>query len=304
MEINREDQWVADRLTLIEPAWSPDRVRARAMLAAGLNTHRRLSPWALTAGAMAAVCVGALALPQTRALAQELWTRVALNRVEVVRVDLSNLPLSAHVTSNGLEQGARDAAEAERLAGFKPLFPASVLSASPKMSVTGPMVLEQTIHVSDIRSALTKLNATDVQVPDEWEGVTFSATIGPMLTANYPGEVQIIQARPFSLTMPTGFPLKRFAEVAFRSIGVSSRDAGAMATKFAANPAWLVDIPSDELVGIQEMSLVSGEAVLYEEYNDNGGVARETVILSTPERVYAVMSPNRDLSVKLASALR
>jgi hypothetical protein len=77
-----------------------------------------------------------------------------------------------------------------------------------------------------------------------------------------------------------------------------------MAKKFAANPAWLIDIPADEVVNLQDLSLVNGPALLAEEYDeDTHAIARETVIRSTADRIYAVMCPGRDLCIKIASAL-
>ncbi len=303
METNLEDRWVADRLAILDPAWQPDPSRGRAALELRLREPRRYSYKLLLAVATASACIAVFAFPQTRAMAQGLWDHFVLNRVDVVRLDLSDLPLQSHVTTNGMTKGVRDETEAEQLAGFKPNLPAGVLSASPQLTVTGPIIAEQTIRVSDLRSALAKKGAADLEVPANWDGVTLRAIIGPMLAADYPGEVQILQSKPVSLSVPSGFPLETFANVAFRSIGVSSRDAAAMARKFAANPAWFVDIPPDEVVNIQELSLVNGPALLTEEYGDSGVIARETVIRSTPDRLYAVMSPNRDLSVKIASAL-
>jgi hypothetical protein len=89
------------------------------------------------------------------------------------------------------------------------------------ISVTGPIAVEQTIHVHDIESALGKMEANDVPVPAEWEGVQLRTEIGPMVAANYPDNVHILQARPVELSVPSGFALQHFAEVAFRSIGVS-----------------------------------------------------------------------------------
>jgi hypothetical protein len=302
MEAN-EDLWVNDQLAVLDPPWQPDPSRGRAALNLRLREPRRYSHKLLFAVATAIACVAVFAFPQTRAMAQGLWDHFVLNRVDVVRVDLSDLPLQSHVTTDGMSQVARDETEAEQLTGFKPNLPAGVLSSTPRLTVTGSMVAEQTIRVSDLRSALAKKGAADVEVPANWDGITLRAIIGPMLEADYPGEVQILQSRPVSLSVPSGFQLETFANVAFRSIGVSSRDAGAMAKKFAANPAWFIDIPPDEVVNIQELSLVNGPALLTEEYGDSGAIARETVIRSTSDRLYAIMSPNRDLSVKIASAL-
>ena len=304
METNHEDRWIANRLATLEPHWSPNLARGRALLDSKLEKRHHSLTWIAVAAASAAVCVAVLVPPGTRALAQELWYRFVLNRVDVVRLDLSKLPLQMQVTTNGLEQSVRDMGEAERKTGFSPYLPSpGVLHTNPSITITGPISVEQTIHVRDIESALVKVGASDVQVPAEWEGIQLRTQIGPIVELNYPGGVHILQERPIELSVASGFPLEHFAEVAFRSIGVSSWEAGAMAQRFAANPAWLIDLPPDAVVDIQEVSLQAGPAMLIEEVDDRGAVKRVTVVRCTSERMYSVSSGNRELSMKIADAL-
>ena len=304
METNHEDQWIANRLATIEPRWSPDLARGRALLDTKLEKRHHSLTWIAVAAASAAVCVAVLVPPGTRALAQQLWYRFVLKRVDVVRLDLSKMPLQMQVTTNGLEQSVQDMEEAERKTGFRPYLPSlSVLRTNPGITITGPISVEQTIHVRDIESALVKVGASDVQVPAEWEGIQLRTEIGSMVELNYPDRVHILQARPIELSVASGFPLEHFAEVAFRSIGVSSWEARAMAQRFAANPAWLLDLPLDAVVNIQEVSLQAGPAMLIEEGDDRGAVKRVTVVRSTSERMYSVSGGNRELSMKITDAL-
>jgi hypothetical protein len=304
METNHEDQWIANRLATIEPRWSPDLARGRALLDSKLEKRHHSLAWIAVAAASAAVCVAVLVPSGTRALAQQLWYRFALKRVDVVRLDLSKLPLQMQVTTNGLEQSVRDVEEAERKTGFRPYLPSfSVLRTNPGITITGPISVEQTIHVRDIESALVKVGASDVQVPAEWEGIQLRTQIGPMVKLNYPGSVHILQTRPIELSVASGFPLEHFAEVAFRSIGVSSWEARAMAHRFAADPAWLLDLPPDAAVNIREVSLQERPAMLIEEVNDGGAVKRVTVVRSTSQRMYSVSSGNRELSMKIVDTL-
>jgi len=304
METNHEAQWIADRLATLEPHWSPNLARGRSLLASKLEKRHHSLTWIAVATAVAAVCVAVLALPAARALAQQLWYRLILNRVEVVRLDLSKLPLQMQVTTNGLEQRVQDMEEAERKAGFRPYLPSpGVLPANPDITITGSLSIEQTIHVRDIESALVKVGASDVQVPAEWEGVQLRTQIGPTVELNYPDGVHIVQTRPIELSVASGFPLEQFAEVAFRSIGVSSWEARAMAKRFAADPAWLLDFPPGAAVDIREVSLHARPAMLIEEVDDRGAVKRVTVVRSTSERMYSVSSGDRELSMKIADAL-
>jgi hypothetical protein len=87
------------------------------------------------------------------------------------------------------------------------------------------------------------------------EAVQLRTEIGPMVAANYPDNIHILQARPIELSVPSGFAFEDFSEVAFRSIGVSLWEARAMARKFAAHPAWFLDIPSHAVVNVQEVAL-------------------------------------------------
>jgi hypothetical protein len=304
METNHEDLWVANRLATLEPQWSPKLARGRALLDTGLEGRRHSWSWMAAAAATAAVCVAVLALPATRAIAQELWHRFILSRVDVVRLDLSKLPLHTQVTTNGLEQDVQNLDEAESKAGFRPYLPAlGSLYANPGITITGPLAVEQTIHVRDIESALGKVGASDVQVPAEWEGMQLHTEIGAMVEENYPDNVRIVQARPIELSIPSGFTLEHFAEVAFRSIGVSAWEAPAMAQKFAADPAWLLDTPPEAVVNVQDIALQAGQALLIEDLDENGTVKRATVVRSTSERMYSVSSRNRELSIQIANAL-
>src|ERR1700732_4460566 len=168
METNHEDSWTANRLATIEPQWSPNLARGRALLDARLAGRRHSWTWLAAAAATAALCVAVLALPGTRALAQELWYRFVLNRVDAVRLDLSKLPLHMQVTTNGVEEDVQDMDEAERKTGFRPYLPApGILYTNPGITVIGPIAVEQTIHVRDIESALGKVGASDVQVQAE-----------------------------------------------------------------------------------------------------------------------------------------
>src|ERR1700688_1303366 len=143
MENNHEDRWVANRLATIEPQWSPNLARGRALLDARLAGRRHSWTGMAAAAATAAACVAVLALPGARALAQELWYRFVLNRVDVVRLDLSKLPLHMQVTTNAVEQTVQNLDEAERKIGFRPNLPSpGVLIANPGITVTGPIAVE------------------------------------------------------------------------------------------------------------------------------------------------------------------
>jgi hypothetical protein len=304
METNNETRWLAERMAAIDPAWQPNLAHGRSLLDAGLSRQPRR--WVLPAlVATAALCAAVVAVPQTRVLAQHLWDRYVLNHVDVVTVDLSDLPLHAQVTPSGPPQVAADLDDAERKAGFRLALPApAVLPANPAISVVSAMAVEETIHVAALQAALNKAGASDVRVPALWEGVQLRATIGPTVNLSYPNEVGILEAKPVELSIPTGFPLESFAEIAFRSIGRSALESRSLAQRFIANPAWMLGIPADEVANIEQISLPNGPAMLVEETNnDDGSPGRVTVLRSANERIYCVLTNSRQLALRIAGAL-
>lgn len=303
MDTHSDPQWVARRLATIEPSWTPDGARGRARLDERLAAPRHRGMW-WAAAAAAAVLLAFAMTPTGSVLAQELWYRLLVSRVTVVRLDLSEVPLDTSITTDGLQVSVSNAREAAEKAGFTPHLPSSdMLAGDPEVSVTGALHVRQTIRRGDLAAALSRVGASDLDVPVEWDGVTLRATVGPLVIARYPGDIEILQMAPIELDIPAGFPLARFAETAFRAGGLSWWEARKLGREFAARPAWLLDIPDDEVVTIEHVTLPTGSALLLEDLDDRGAPIRVTVIVSRPTRIYAVSSPTRHESLQLAGVL-
>ncbi|HEU0139634.1 MAG TPA: hypothetical protein VFQ79_07990 [Bryobacteraceae bacterium] len=303
METNDNSRWVAERLLKVEPAWTPTVAQARVTLNRKLRPEPQRKAW-IAASALAGLALAILALPQGRALAQELWFRLFLNRIDVVRVDLSDAPFDTDFTGSGGQRVVAGLSEAEAQAGFRPRLPVfDSWPGPPAISVIGPMTMRQTIRTSELRSALARIGASDVVVPDEWDQLTMRASMGPLVVADYPGEIQILQAKPVQLFLPTGFPLSQFAETAFRSLGLSWWEARALARRYVAQPSLLIGIPTDEAARIEEVSLRWGSGLLVEEFKDDGETERVTLVFGTKNGIYAVMSPSREVCLRVADLL-
>jgi hypothetical protein len=236
-------------------------------------------------------------------MAQELWFRLFLNRIDVVRVDLSDVPFHTNLMGSG-HHAVAGLDEAEAYAGFRPRLPvAGSRLGNPSMSVIGAMTIEQTIRTKELRAALARVGASDVSVPDEWDGLTVRARIGPLVAADYPGEIQILQSAPVQLFLPSGFPLSQFAETAFRSVGLSWWEARALAKRYVEHPSLLIGVPADEAARIEEVSLRWGPGLLVEEFKDDGRPERVTLVFDTKDGIYAIMSPSREVCLKTADLL-
>jgi hypothetical protein len=296
-------RWTAARLAAVAPTWEPDLVRARTLLRPQPPTARPRRALYAAAAATAALIV-AFVSPTSRALAQDLWYRWFVTRVAVVRVDLSKIPLDTSVRTDGLQQNVSSLAEAAAKAGFTPVLPPSnIAGGTPTLSIVGRIDVTQRIHTRALADALRREGATDVEVPAEWDGTTLRAVIGPLVAANYPGEVEVLQTVPIRLEMPAAFPLERFAEVSFRAGGLPPAEARQLAAEYARQPAWLLDVPKDEPVVVETVTLANGGSALLIEDPGKSGGERATVIISRPTRLYTVSSPTRDLSLRIADAL-
>jgi hypothetical protein len=178
-----------------------------------------------------------------------------------------------------------------------------VAGGSPVLSIVGRIDVTQRIRTRALEDALRREGVTDVAVPAEWDGTTLRGFIGPLVAANYPGEVEVLQTVPIRLEMPAAFPLERFAEISFRAGGLPRAEAHQLAVAYARQPAWLLDIPADQAVIVETVTLPhGGSALLIEDPNESGG-ERATVFVSRPTRLYSVSSPTRELSLRIAAAL-
>lgn len=304
MEVRNSSEWVAERLAHVKPAWEPETAKARLLVEERSALRPRHQGWRLAAASMAALALAAIAIPQGRAIAQEVWFRLFLDRIELVRVDFSDSPFRSNVSVSG-QRAVPGVDEAEAQAGFRPQLPlAAAWPGTPSLAVVGTMTLEQTVLADELKAALGRNGASDVIVPDQWDGMTIRASIGPMVAASYPGEIQILQAKPVQLFLPAGLALERFAETALRSVGLSWWESRAVARRFAAQPSLLLGIPADEAAKIEEVRLRWGTGMLVEESNeDRGGIERVTLLFGTKDRVFAVMSPSREECLRVADQL-
>lgn len=288
-----DGRWVDERLAAIAPrGFEPDvagaRVRVRDRDRESLSSPRRRALW----GAAAMACVLALLLPWPRATAHRLWDRLMLSRVEVVGVDRADVP--AHVMAffqmeehePMVFEPVASLAEAQQMVGFRPSLPApGVLAGSLELAVVQSATLSTApIRVADLRALLAGIDAADLEVPADWEGAALMVEGGPIVVADYPeAGVQVMQAGPLQLTMPPGFPLERFMEMAFRVFGRNAEEARRFGGRVAANPPLLMVLPGHEAV-VREIAFERGTGALVGS-PEGGGMC---LFLNLPGRMYFI----------------
>src|SRR5688572_27930415 len=90
----RDDKWVDDQLKTLEAPDGPlpDLAGARAHLdvLAARAARKTRTTWVVALAALVAL----VALPWPRAVAQQIWDRLFVNRVEVIQIESEGLPES------------------------------------------------------------------------------------------------------------------------------------------------------------------------------------------------------------------
>ena len=300
--------WVDERLDALKAAngSEPDVDRARLALRVrqGAPASRTRGMWML---AVASACLVLAALPWPRALAQQVWDRLVLGRIAVVQVDSEGVSeeIASVFTMDSApdaQEPVADAAEAERIAGFRPLLPPDgLLKGKPALSIVKRSALTtRPLKTADIERALAAAGVSDIAVPKEWEGLTLTAEAGPVVIADYDG-VQIMQSAPYRMNTPPGFQFGRFMEMAFRVFGRRADEAKALGAKLEANPALVLHFPEREPV--RDVALRSGQGIIVGDLNSDDLIC---FFWNTPDRIYIVAATHvsEHTLVTLADSIR
>lgn len=299
--------WIDDRLAALAPNedWRPSVEDARRQLnARSARQTKRFRAWTwATATALLAV-TGLLSFPSTRAVAQRLWERRILGRVEVAQVDLDALPVRWSLTG-GFGDPVRDVAEAEQRAGFHPnLPPSGILTAHGRLSVIEPETAQITISTEALSNALRDAGGSELTVPRNWEGPALGFQIGPVVEADY-GDAVLRQCQPILLVTPPDFSIRQFAEIAFRIGGMSPAQARGLSESFAENPSWLIGVPRNGAETVQPIALRAGTGMLIEDASEHGQERQVSLLWNTSNRYYQLSGKiPRELAITVANSLQ
>jgi hypothetical protein len=266
-----DTQWVADRLTAL-PAPPELEVNVEMRLRQVQDKeHRRQQRRRAVAWTLSSVTLPFLlflSFPSNRARAQLLLQRFVLRGIQIVgvRPDLyptllfewTIRPVPAHMVS-GPDEAAKEA-------GFVPSLPDWTMISQPVpsfgISVMGGGAGNFNIRVSDLRSALSRAGASDVTVPDSWDGTRIGVEGSPIVYVNARG-FMLIQFLPSRIETPPGFSIEKFFELLLRIGGVPGPNARIIAERMGRNPTALLGIP-DPQAETREIALRSGPGVLIE----------------------------------------
>jgi hypothetical protein len=119
--------------------------------------------------------------------------------------------------------------------------------------------------------------------------------------ADYDGTL-LLQSRPFRLTTPAGFDLALFYRIAFRSMGMSETEAGALSSDMGFSPALIMFMPKEDRDLLREFNTPRGTGMMIAEVYGKGTI---TALWSGSDRLYALHGKiDEDLVTRVASALQ
>lgn len=237
---------------------------------------------------------------------QRLWTLTTLKSVSVVRFDIEKAwseieSFRAKPVTDPLSvEQVRSVEEASRKAGFSVRLPrANTFSHPPALSVWNGTTYSLTLNAADIRKALLRHQIAGEQVPDNWDGKTIYARVGPLAIAEWQDH-SLTQWSALNIASPAEVDFRVLARMALRVAGMTPAEA----SRYSENLSWLFGISHDEVVEIREVALRHGTGMLLIDFNEKNEKERAALIWNTPDRVFALSGPvNEPFLIAIANAV-
>ena len=291
------EEWVHQRMAGSQPppVWPAEDIARRRLERRVAKRPLRI---VLTVGVTAVVCAVLLIAPQSRAVAQRLWDRAFLGRLQVLIADHDSAAVelfSPELQSRPEARPLASGEEASREAGFTVRLPALALFAtSPSFSVTGVTSATLRLRTPAIRHFLARAGGSASEVPDAWNDAVLEVRIGPVIIADF-GRIVLVQSRPFQLITPANFDLEAFYRIAFRSLGMGEDDARTLSTDLGISPAWLTFMPKEDEGLVHEFETRGGIGLMIEEVYGHG---KTLAIWSGSDRLYALFAATEEITVE------
>lgn len=219
----------------------------------------RWSPALLAASVIVAALL-VLALPPTRAWAQDFLNLFRVKKFAAVQVDpsraqqLENLDMEKLlgdevqvIKEPGKPQQVADVAAASAQAGYALVAPGVVPAGSKlQVFVQGEGLARGTANVEKLQSVLDTIGLTDVRVPAALNGaqVTIKTPVSVLMQyTSTKGRVSFMQSPSPEVDLPDGVDLAQLGEIGLRVAGLNADDAHNMAQSIDWHSTFLVPIP-------------------------------------------------------------
>jgi hypothetical protein len=203
-------------------------------------------------------------------------TSIPLKRFAVIRVDQQDInrvpndlrlifadPVPDAEVVNSLN-------DATTRVGFTARLPKS--GKPVQFGVIAPISEQLTINVAELRAALRDAKASDLTVPDSWDGVTIDVKQRSGVFADF-GGFFVVQAPLQTMSVRSGFPMDQFVEVLCRILGMNAAQARTIRQTFAATPMAFFPIPTRYDMDVHDVKLRAGTGTLLQNGSKQGELA-------------------------------
>lgn len=223
----------------------------------------RWSP-ALIAAAIVLAFALVVALPPTRAMAQDFLNLFRVKKFAVVTIDPSrmkqldnpNIDMEQLFADNvqvlkepGKPVKVNSAAEASERAGYAVAVP-GVLPKDAKLeaSVEGEASAVLTADSGKAQELLDLVGITDIKIPTQLDGAKITITKPASVRLHYTfknGDVTLMQSPSPEIELPPGVELKQLGEIGLRVLGLSADEARDFAGKVDWSSTFLIPSPAN-----------------------------------------------------------
>lgn len=292
------------RLRAQEPAAAAATVTGDAHHAHAHNRIRR----ALIPAAAVAIVGALITVPGVRAsVAQFVSLFRAVNFVAVPvdsgrleRLKTENLEIGTLIGEHvelvqdpGPPQNVASLEEAGAAAGMSIVVPQWLPENTEVLetSVMGERLVRVTADGQRLQQVMDALGINDLKAPAELDGRIINIRVPPVVTIRYAHgnrRSRLIQARSPQLTLPGSLDLQALGEIGLRILGLGPAEAREFSHVIDWHSTLIVPVPPNAL-SFRQITIAGHLGVIIQHHPKNGSLTH-TVVWSTPERVFVLLS--------------
>ena len=159
-------------------------------------------------------------------------------------------------------------------------------------AVMGERVLRVTASSTRLQQVMDALGINDLTVPPGLDGHVVNVRVPPVVMIRYEHGAgprsRLFQARTPQLTLPSSIDVRALGEIGLRILGLPSAEARQFAQAIDWNTTLVVPVPPNA-TSFRQVDIGGQRGVLIEHQPRNQAATR-TIVWSTPERVFALVS--------------
>jgi hypothetical protein len=263
---------------------------------------------ALIAAAATVVAAVLLSVPGVRASVAQFVSlfRVAhfvavpvdssrLDRLEAEHLEIGAL-IGEHVDvlqDPGPPLNVASLADAAAAAGMTLALPQWLPDNSQVLETTviGERVVRVTANSQRLQQVMDALGINDLAVPAGLDGHMVDIRVPPVVTIRYDHSgrrSRLVQARSPQLALPDSIDIQTLGEIGLRVLGLGPAEAKQFAGTIDWHSTLIVPVPPNA-ASFRQVSIAGQHGVVIQHHPRNGSLTH-TVVWSTPERVFVLLS--------------